>query len=91
MAKGFVILLGVLVASLYIPPIVAPARHRELARRLATKSFIRRFSPVLMAIGIMAIIISDNSDLHHRILFFFGIYETLGGLYLVVPEKFVSA
>ena len=91
MAKGFVILLGVLVASLYIPPIVAPARHRELARRLATKSFIRRFSPVLMAIGIMAIIISDNSDLHHRILFFFGIYETLGGLYLLTFPGFAAS
>jgi len=59
MDKRFVILLGVLVCSLYIPPIVTPARHRELARRLNTKSFMRRFSPVMMAVGIIALL-TDN-------------------------------
>ena len=92
MAKWFVILLGVLVASLYVPPIVTPARHRELARRLATKSFIRRFSPALLAIGIFAILVSyNNSGLHHRILFVFGIYETLGGLYLLTFPGFAAS
>ncbi len=92
MAKWFVILLGVLVASLYVPPIVMPARHRELARRLATKSFIRRFSPVLMAIGIFAMLVSYNkTDLHHRILFVFGIYETLGGIYLLILPSLAAS
>ena len=91
MAKWFVILLGLLIASLYVPPIVIPVRHRELARRLATKSFIRRFSPVLMAIGIFAILVSDNSDIHHRILFVFGIYETLGGIYLLTFPGFAAS
>ena len=91
MDKWFVILLGLLVISVHLPSIVAPARYREWTRRLATKSFIRRFSPVLMAIGIFAILVSDNSDIHHRILFVFGIYETLGGLYLLAFPGFAAS
>ncbi len=69
MDKWFFILLGILVASLYVPPIVMPARHREYARSLATKKFLRRFSVLPVAIGIFAILVSNNSDLHHRMLF----------------------
>ena len=82
MDKWFVILLGVLVASLYVPPIVIPARHRELCRGFTT-SFFRRFSPAPVAVGIFAILVSNNSDLHHRILFVFGVIEILLGIYLL--------
>lgn len=90
MDKWFVILLGVLVASLYVPPIVTPARHRELCRGF-TKSFFRRFSPAPVAVGILAILVSNNSDLHHRMLFVFGVIEILLGIYLLtLPAHSVS-
>ncbi len=89
--KWFIILLGVLVSSLYVPPIVMPARHRELARSLLTKKFLRRFSVAPVAVGIFAILVSNNSDLHHRMLFVFGIIEILTGIYLLtLPGHSVS-
>ncbi len=91
MDKWFVILLGILVASLYVPPIVMPARHRELARRLVTKSFLRRFSLAPVAVGIFAILVSNKSDLHHRVLFVIGVIEILTGIYLLtLPGLIVS-
>lgn len=91
MDKWFVILFGILVASLYIPPIVMPARHREYARSLATKKFLRRFSVLPVAIGIVAILVSNNSDLHHRMLFVLGVIEVLLGIYLLtLPALAVS-
>jgi uncharacterized membrane protein HdeD (DUF308 family) len=90
MDKWFVILLGILIASLYVPPIVMPARHRELARRLSTK-FMRRFGVVPMAIGIFAILVSNQSDLHHRMLLVLGVVEILLGIYLLtLPGLAVS-
>ena len=80
MDKWFTVLLGVLVASLYVPPIVIPVRHRELCRRLNTKAFYRRFSPAPVIVGILAILVSNNSDLHHRILFVFLCHIGLGNL-----------
>ena len=89
--KWFVILFGTLVASLYVPPIVMPARHRELARRLATKKFLRRFSIVPAAIGIFSILVSNNSDLHHRLLFVLGVIEILLAIYLfTLPGLIIS-
>ena len=91
MDKWFVILFGVLVASLYVPPIVMPARHRELARSLLTKKFLRRFSVAPVAVGIFAILVSNNSDLHHRILFVLGVIEILTGIYLLaLPGLIIS-
>ena len=91
MDKWFAILLGVLVASLYVPPMVIPVRHRELCRRLNTKTFYRRFSPAPVIVGILAILVSNNSDLHHRILFVFGVVELLLGIYLLtLPALAVS-
>ncbi len=92
MDKWFAILLGVLVASLYVPAMVIPVRHRELCRRLNTKSFYRRFSPVMISVGIIALLVSNNSDIPHRILFVFGIIETLGGIFclLIFPSYAVS-
>ena len=92
MDKWFVILLGVLVASLYVPPIVMPARHRELARKLITKpNILRRFAFAMVAIGILAILLSNKPDFHHRILFVGGIIETLAGIILLTrPGFFVS-
>ena len=83
MDKWFVILLGILVASLYVPPIVMPARHQEYSRSLATKKFFRRFSVLPLAIGIFAILVSNNSDLHHRLLFVLGVIEVILGIYLL--------
>ncbi len=91
MDKWFVILFGVLVASLYVPPIVIPSRHRELARSLLTKTFLRRFSVAPMAIGIVAILLSNDSDLHHRMLFVLGVIEILTGIYLLTfPDLIIS-
>ena len=91
MDKWFVILLGILVASLYVPPMVMPVRHRELARRLLTKKFLRRFSVAPVAVGIFAILVSNNSDLHHRLLFVLGVIEILLGLYLLtLPALIIS-
>lgn len=91
MDKWFVILLGILVASLYVPPMVMPARHRELARRLLTKKFLRRFSVAPVAVGIFAILVSNNSDLHHRLLFVLGVIEILLGFYLLtLPALIIS-
>ena len=91
MDKWFVILLGILVTSLYVPPIVMPARHRELARSLLTKKFLRRFSVAPVAIGIFAILVSNKSDLHHRILFVVGVIEILTGIYLLtLPALIIS-
>ena len=91
MDKWFVILLGILVASLYVPPIVMPARHREYARGLATKKFLRRFSILPLAIGILAILVSNNSDLHHRILFVLGVVEILLGVYLLTSPALAES
>lgn len=91
MDKWFVILFGVLVASLYVPPIVIPARHREYARRVATQRFMRRFSVVPAALGVVAILLSNNSDLHHRLVFVLGVIEIVTGAYLLVfPAHAVS-
>jgi len=92
MDKWFVILLGVLVASLYVPPIVMPARNRELARKVvANPNILRRFGYAMVAIGILAMLLSNKSDLHHRILFVGGIIETLAGIILLTrPAFFVS-
>ena len=91
MDKWFVILLGILIASLYVPPIVMPARHREFARSLLTKKFLRCFSVAPVAVGIFAILVSNNSDLHHRILFVFGVIEILTGIYLLtLPGLIIS-
>ncbi len=91
MDKWFVILLGILVASLYVPPIVMPARHREYARSLLTTKFLRRFSLAPVAVGIFAILVSNKSDLHHRILFVIGVVEILTGIYLLtLPGLIVS-
>ena len=87
MDKWFVILLGLLVISVHLPAIVAPARYHEWARRLATKSFFRRFSLAPIAIGIMAILVSDQSDIHHQILFAIGLIETIAGIcFLILPS-----
>jgi len=70
---------------------VMPARHRELARSLLTKKFLRRFSVAPVAVGIFAILVSDNSDLHHRLLFVLGVIEILLGLYLLtLPALVIS-
>ncbi len=91
MDKWFVILLGILIASLYVPPIVMPARHRELARSLLTKKFLRRFSVAPVAVGIFAILVSNNADLHHRVLFVLGVIEILTGIYLLtLPGLIIS-
>ena len=91
MDKWFVILFGILVASLYVPPIVVPAKHRELARSRLTKKFLRRFSVAPVAIGILAMNFSNNSDLHHRMLFVLGVIEVLTGIYLLtLPGVIIS-
>ena len=91
MDKWFVMLLGAVVACLYIPPIAVPARHRDLARKILAKPHVlRRFGFAMVVIGIVAILLSNNSDLHHRVLFVGGIIETLAGAILLTrPEILV--
>ena len=92
MDKWFVILLGILVAALYVPPIVMPARNRELARKImTTPNILRRFGFAMVAVGILAVLLGNNSDLHHRILLVGGIVETVAGLIMLTrPTFFVS-
>lgn len=92
MDKWFVILLGALVASLYVPPIVMPAKNRELARKvIANPKILHRFGFAMVAIGIMAMLLSGKPDLHHRILLVGGVIETLAGIVLLTrPAFFVS-
>ena len=92
MDKLFVILLGVIVAALYVPPIVMPARSRELAHKImTTPSILRRFGFAMVAVGILAMLLGNNSDLHHRILLMGGFVETLAGLIMLIrPVYFVS-
>ena len=92
MDKWFVILLGALVAVLYVPPIVMPARHRELAQQIIKKpKVLGRFGFAMIAIGILAILLSNKPDLHHRILLAGGIIETVGGILLLTfPAFFVK-
>jgi len=44
-----------------------------------------------VAVGIFAILVSNNSDLHHRILFVVGVIEILTGIYLLtLPGLIIS-
>ena len=92
MDKLFVILLGIFVATLYVPPIVMPARNRELAHRImTTPSILRRFGFAMVAVGLLAMLLGNNSDLHHRILLVGGIVETGAGIIMLIrPAFFVS-
>ncbi len=90
MDKWFVVILGTLVAALYIPPIVAPSGNRQLARKiLADPKILRCFGAAMVAIGVCALLLGNNTDVHHWILFVGGIVETLFGIILLAFPSFL--
>ncbi len=91
MDQWFVIGLGLLVAALYVPSIVMPARHRELAKRLAMNAKLRPFGLAMMAVGIAALLLGNQSDVHHRILFAFGIIEIASGMLMLGYPAFFES